>query len=110
MTKYFRISTWKKGLKKILRSPVLLLITAIILVLAATLLFANKGLWRHIALRTEVSGLQQQRQRLAAQESSLQHSVQLLQSEDRSLIERIAREKYSMIGKNEHVYILAETK
>lgn len=40
--------TLKKRIRKILKTPKLLLITATILVLSTTLLFANKGIWRII--------------------------------------------------------------
>lgn len=94
----------KKSLKKILRSPKLLLLSATILVLCTTLLFANKGIWRHIALRNDVFTLSQKDVSLTEEEQLLINKVDKLSSEDVSLIERIAREKYHMKRAGEIIY------
>jgi cell division protein FtsB len=100
----------KKKIKKILRSPKLLLISATILVLSATLLFANKGIWRHVALRTEVSKLAEHDAVLSKDEARLKSRVELLQAEDINFTERIAREKYHMKRPGEIIYREEETK
>ncbi|HEY6171162.1 MAG TPA: hypothetical protein VIX80_02780 [Candidatus Kapabacteria bacterium] len=94
----------KKSLKKILRSPKLLLIAATVLVLSATLLFANKGIWRHVSLRRDVSVLNERDKVLTSEESLLIKKVDQLSSEDGGLIERIGREKYHMKRLGEVIY------
>jgi cell division protein FtsB len=109
---YLRISKFasmpklrvKQKIKKILRSPKLLLIAATILVLSATLLFANKGIWRHIALRHEVNTLQDESNVLAAEERGLIARVDLLTKEDPMVVERVARERYHLKRRGETVY------
>jgi cell division protein FtsB len=101
---YLRKLNLKKSLKKILRSPKLLLIAATVLVLSATLLFANKGIWRHVSLRRDVSVLSERDMGLSAEESLLIKKVDQLSTEDGSLIERIAREKYHMKRLGEVIY------
>ena len=101
---YLRKLNLKKSLKKILRSPKLLLIAATVLVLSATLLFANKGIWRHVSLRRDVSVLSERDWVLTTEESLLIKKVDQLSSEDGSLIERIAREKYHMKRVGELIY------
>lgn len=98
----------RKQIRKILRSPKLLLISATILVLGATLLFANKGIWRHVMLRRQVSTLEEQSKHLDVEEKSLQGRVGLLQSGDATLIERIARERYHLKKPGEIIYRLKE--
>jgi cell division protein FtsB len=100
----------KQKLKKILRSPKLLLIAATILILSATLLFANKGIWRHVALRREVSSLQAENDRLLNDERELSARVDLLSKEEPTMIERIARERYRLKRSGETVYREATTK
>jgi cell division protein FtsB len=94
----------KKSLKKILRSPKLLLIAATVLVLTTTLLFANKGIWRHVALRHDVSVLSERDRSLMKEETLITKKVEMLSSEDVNLIERIAREKYYMKRRGEVIY------
>ncbi|HET9135939.1 MAG TPA: septum formation initiator family protein [Candidatus Kapabacteria bacterium] len=94
----------KQKIKKILRSPKLLLIAATILVLSATLLFANKGIWRHIALRHEVNNLQEESNTLALEERGLTARVDLLTKEDPMVVERVARERYHLKRRGETVY------
>jgi cell division protein FtsB len=94
----------KKSLKKILRSPKLLLIAATILVLSATLLFANKGIWRHVSLRRDVSHLTDLDNKLTKEENLLIKKVDQLSTEDGTMIERIAREKYHMKRTGETIY------
>ncbi len=101
---YLRKLNLKKSLKKILRSPKLLLIAATVLVLSATLLFANKGIWRHVSLRHDVSVLSERDRVLIDEESLITKKVDQLSSEDGSLIERIAREKYYMKRAGEVIY------
>jgi cell division protein FtsB len=98
----------KKQIRKILRSPKLLLIAATILVLGATLLFANKGIWRHVILRQEVASLNERSTKLDVEEKTLQGRVGLLEKGDEALIERIARERYHMKKRGEIIYRLKE--
>lgn len=94
----------KKRIRKILKTPKLLLISATILVLSTTLLFANKGIWRHVSLRRDVSALQSQDVSLNTEEQKLQTRVDLLTKEDPTTIERIARERYRLKKRDEIVY------
>ncbi len=94
----------KKRAKRILRSPRYLLITGILFVLTTTLLFANKGLWRHITLRHEVADRREQLAKLESDEASVDRRVALLRIEDASTIERIARERYNMKRPGETIY------
>ncbi|GEM_PF-5640719 len=94
----------KKRLKRILRSPRLLLITAILTVLGTTLLFANKGLWRHIALRHEISDRKEYLAKLQRDENEVNRRVNLLKLEDASMIERIARERYNLKRPGEIIF------
>lgn len=98
----------KKLIRKILRSPKLMLISATILVLGATLLFANKGIWRHIMLRSEVATLQDKSAILDTEERVLQDKVTLLEKGDPLLIERIARERFHLKRPGETIYRLKE--
>lgn len=98
----------RKQIRKILRSPKLLLISATILVLGATLLFANKGLWRHVILRREVASLDDRSKALDAEELKLQRRVALLDKGDPAVIERIARERFHMKKPGEIIYRLKE--
>lgn len=103
-------SAFKKRLRKILRNPRRLLITSVLVVLTATLLFANKGIWRHIALSSEISDLQEIEATMAADEKHLQKQIALLKSEDQVTIERIARERYNMKKEGEIIYRLEKKK
>jgi cell division protein FtsB len=94
----------KKRLKKILRTPRLLLITGVLTVLGATLLFANKGLWRHMSLKHEISERKGRLAILAAQEEVVDRHTALLRMEDNATIERIARERYNMKRPGETIY------
>ncbi len=94
----------KKRIRKILKTPKLLLITATILVLSTTLLFANKGIWRHVSLRRDISALQSQDASLTDEEQKLQTRVDLLGKEDPTIIERIARERYHLKKRDEIIY------
>ncbi len=96
--------TLKKRIRKILKTPKLLLITATILVLSTTLLFANKGIWRHVSLRRDISALQSQDASLTDEEQKLQTRVDLLTKEDPTMIERIARERYHLKKHEEIIY------
>ncbi len=94
----------KQRIKKILRSPKLLLIAAVIMTISATLLFANKGIWRHVALRTEVSALTSESLALANEERELTARVDLLSKEEPTMIERIARERFHLKRSGETIY------
>jgi cell division protein FtsB len=98
----------KKRLKRILRSPRLLLITGILTVLTSSLLFANKGLWRHLEIRHQISERRAELAKLQSDEASVSRAVSLLQLEDASTIERIARERYGMKRPGETIYKLSE--
>ena len=97
-------TSMKKRLKRILRSPRLLLISGILIVLSATLLFANKGLWRHLTLRHEVSERKEQLAKLQTDQELVERAVTLLRLEDASTIERIARERLNMRRPGETIY------
>jgi cell division protein FtsB len=94
----------KKRIRKILKTPKLLLITATILVLSTTLLFANKGIWRHVALRRDVATLTREDASLTSEEEKLQSRVELLSKEDPAIIERIARERFHLKKRDELIY------
>ena len=94
----------KKRIRKILKTPKLLLITATILVLSTTLLFANKGIWRHVSLRRDVSNLQTEDAATMNEEKMLQARVDLLAKEDPTMIERIARERFHLKKRDEIIY------
>jgi cell division protein FtsB len=83
-----------------------MLITSILVVLSATLLFANKGLWRHLKIRHEVSERREQLAKLQADEVVVGRAVGLLRLEDASTIERIARERMNMRRQGETIYRL----
>ncbi len=94
----------KARVRTLLRSPKLLLIFAIIIVLTATLLFANKGLWRHAQLRREISTQQEKQKQLDDEQKVLSKQVDQLKTEDPATLERIAREKYNMRRPGETIY------
>lgn len=93
-----------KRAKKLLRSPRRLLITGILTVMVTTLLFANKGLWRHIELSHQIAERKAALAKLHEQESSVLESVNLLKIEDASTIERVARERFGMKRPGETIY------
>jgi len=93
-----------KRFKRVLRSPRLLLISAILVVLSMTLLFANKGLWRHLSLRHDVAVRTSQLTKLQSDEVSVSQKIALLRLEDANTIERIARERYNMKRPGETIY------
>ncbi len=101
-------TTIKKRLKRILRSPRLLLITGVLTVLTSSLLFANKGLWRHLEIRHEIAERRTELAKLQADEANVSRAVTLLKLEDASTIERIARERYGMKRSGETIYKLSE--
>ena len=94
----------KQKIKKILRSPKLLLVAAIILTISATLLFANKGLWRHATLRREVNTRESEFTALTLEEKQLGERVNLLAAEEATITERIARERYHLKRLGETIY------
>src|SRR5436305_7501173 len=94
----------RKRIRKILKTPKLLLITATILVLSTTLLFANKGIWRHVALRRDVGNLRSEDAALDNEEIKLKARVDELTKEDPTMIERIARERYHLKKTGETIY------
>jgi len=94
----------KKRIRKILKTPKLLLISATILVLSTTLLFANKGIWRHVALRRDVSNLGTENDALDTEEAKLKTKVDALAKEDPNMIERIARERYHLKQRDAIIY------
>ncbi|MEI8135279.1 MAG: septum formation initiator family protein [bacterium] len=94
----------KKRIRKILKTPKLLLLTATILVLSTTLLFANKGIWRHVSLHRDVTSLSALDASLTLEEQKLNSRVELLTRADASMIERIARERYHLKKRDEIIY------
>ena len=96
--------TLKKKIRKILRKPKLLLLSSVLVVLCATLLFANKGIWRHIALSTEISELNETEVVMLEEEKHLNEQVTRLKNEDAMTIERIARERYNMKKNGEIIF------
>ncbi|MEO6940677.1 MAG: septum formation initiator family protein [Candidatus Kapaibacterium sp.] len=94
----------QKRRRKLLRSPKLLLVTSVVLVLAATLLFANKGLWRHAKLHHDISIEQEKSQKLGNQEQEISKQVDQLKKEDPATTERIARERYQLKRPGEVIY------
>ncbi|MEP7235322.1 MAG: septum formation initiator family protein, partial [Ignavibacteriota bacterium] len=73
-------------------------------VLSTTLLFANKGIWRHVSLRRNVSNLQKEDAGLETDEQKLQARVEMLEKADPTMIERIARERYRLKKRDEIIY------
>ncbi len=108
MWKILGKTSLKKRAKKILRSPRLLLITGILTVLTTTLLFANKGLWRHLELSHQIAERKATLAQLESQEASVSQKVNLLKLEDASTIERIARERYELKRPGEIIYESAQ--
>lgn len=72
--------------------------------LGATLLFANKGLWRHMSLRHEINDRKERLAKLQTQEEVVDRHIALLKMEDASTIERIARERYNMKRPGETIF------
>src|SRR5687767_4068615 len=103
-------SAFKKRIRKILRKPKLLLLSSVLVVLCMTLLFANKGIWRHIALSSEISDLREIEATMAVEEAHLNAQVGRLKNEDVVTIERIARERYNMKKDGEIIFRLEEKK
>jgi cell division protein FtsB len=99
-----RVKKLKQKLKKILKSPKLLLIAAVIMTICATLLFANKGIWRHVSLRHDVSKRQTEIAALLSEERQLTSRVDLLSKEEPTMVERIARERYHLKRSGETIY------
>jgi cell division protein FtsB len=99
-------SALKKRIRKVLRKPKLLLLSSVLVVLCMTLLFANKGIWRHIALSSEISDLQEIEATMAEEETHLKEQVGRLKNEDVATIERIARERYNMKKEGEIIFRL----
>ena len=97
----------KKRAKRLLRSPRNLLITGILFVLTTTLLFANKGIWRHATLKHEIGERTAELTKLETEQASIERQVGLLRLEDVSTIERIARERYNMKRPGETIYRVA---
>ena len=93
-----------KRLKRILKSPRHLLITGILVVLSTTLLFANKGLWRHVSLRHDIAVRNAQLAKLNVDEAAVTRQITFLRMEDANTIERIARERYNMKRPGETIY------
>ena len=94
----------QKKIKRILKSPKLLLITAILVVLSTSLLLSNKGLWRHLTLRHEISVRQDEMTKLEEDEAGVMKHIALLRAEDQNTIERIARERYNLKKPGELIY------
>ncbi len=103
-------SALKKRIRKILRKPKLLLLSSVLVVLCMTLLFANKGIWRHIALSSEISDLTEIEATMAVEEAHLKEQVGRLKNEDAATIERIARERYNMKKDGETIFRLEKKK
>jgi cell division protein FtsB len=103
-------SALKKRIRKVLRKPKLLLLSSVLVVLCATLLFANKGIWRHIALRSEISDLNEIEATMTTEEAHLNEQVARLKNEDAVTIERIARERYNMKKDGEIIFRLEKQK
>ena len=74
------------------------------MVLGTSLLLSNKGLWRHITLRHEISVRQDKLTQLLADEKDLQKHVDLLKADDPTTIERVARERYAMKKPGEIIF------
>jgi cell division protein FtsB len=97
-------TSFKKRVKKIAKTPRLLLVTGILVVLGASLLLSNKGLWRHVTLLHEISVRQDNLADLLTAEKDLQKHVDLLRAEDPTTVERVARERYSMKKSGEIIF------
>ncbi len=98
----------KRRTKKLLRSPRRLLITGILTVMGTTLLFANKGLWRHLELNHQIAERKAALAKLDQEEAKVSENVTLLKLEDASTIERVARERYGMKRAGETIYETAQ--
>ena len=96
--------TLKKRFRKLLKSPRLLLISSTLVVLSTTLVLSNKGLWRHLQLRHEIAQASEVDRKLSDQEAELKAQVALLQAEDPTTIERVARERYNLKKPGEVIY------
>lgn len=86
--------------KKVL---ILIGIIAVILLVAFTVTFTEKGFYAYYQLKTEKEQLENQIDSLKNTNDSLRKEIKLLQNSDEK-IEKVAREKYGMIKPGEKVY------
>lgn len=75
--------------------------------LLAILTFSNRGILKRVQLESEASGLREQVYRDRAIGDSLRAEIRSV-TQDTSVIERIARERYGMIRPGETIYRIDE--
>jgi len=85
------------------------LLLALIPTIAAVAVFSDKGLLDVYRLKRELNGMLSYNRSLDEENKILEEKIALLKT-DRRYIGYIARKELGMIGKNEVVYRIAETK
>lgn len=85
------------------------LLLAFIPAIAAFAVFGDKGLLDVYGLKKELNGILSYNSTLEAENKSIEEKINLLKT-DRRYIGYIARKELGMIGKNEVVYRIEETK
>ncbi len=85
------------------------LLLALIPAIAAFAVFGDKGLLDVYKLKRELNGILSYNRSLDAENKALEEKISLLKT-DRRYIGYIARKELGMIGKNEVVYRIEETK
>lgn len=85
------------------------LLLALIPAIAAFAVFGGKGLLDVYKLKRELNGILSYNRSLDAENRALEEKISLLKT-DRRYIGYIARKELGMIGKNEVVYRIEETK
>ncbi|MBI5468676.1 MAG: septum formation initiator family protein [Deltaproteobacteria bacterium] len=85
------------------------LLLALIPAIAAFAVFGDKGLLDVYKLKKELNGILSYNRSLDAENRALEEKISLLKT-DRRYIGYIARKELGMIGKNEVVYRIEETK
>ncbi len=78
---------------------------AIVLTLAALLVFGQRGIAHLVTLQDQFSNLEAENQRMARENERLKHEIELLQ-DNLAYIEDIARKQLGLVKKGELVYQL----
>ncbi len=78
-------------------------IMAIVLLVAFTVTFTEKGFYAYYQLKAEKERLENQIDSLKKTNDSLRKEIKLLQNSDEK-IEKVAREKYGMVKPGEKIY------
>lgn len=79
------------------------ILVAIIMLIGFTLVFTEKGFYTNMKLSSEKNSLRYSLDSIRKANDSLRNEINLLQNNDFK-IEKVAREKYSMVRPGEKVY------